>query len=175
MFVSEFCCPRNMILAVMPEKYDLGCDLGLRLGIIWGRNLEEPKDMLACCLWAHRIRRATGTKTLKVCSVVSDRNCIWHYLWMVHCGKEFAYTVFLSWDLITEENLKQTSIQAMALMLLDASSQVYREKNKKRTNLMPQTLWIPLSAWNGSLEQVSKALDGMTDRCTQERLCRIWM
>jgi hypothetical protein len=34
---------------------------------------------------------------------------------------------------------------------------------------MPQTLWVPVSVWNGSLGQVGKALDELTDRCTQER------
>jgi hypothetical protein len=39
--------------------------------------------------------------------------------------------------------------------------------------ILLQTLWVPVSAWNGSLGQVGKASDGKTDKCTQERLCRI--
>jgi hypothetical protein len=38
----------------------------------------------------------------------------------------------------------------------------------KNQNFVPQTLWIPLSAWNRSLGQVGKVSEEMTDRPTGE-------
>ena len=39
----------------------------------------------------------------------------------------------------------------------------------KHFTQVPQTLWVPMSEWNGSLV-TGVQLDEMTDRCTQERL-----
>jgi hypothetical protein len=38
----------------------------------------------------------------------------------------------------------------------------------RRFGGMPQTLWVPLSAWTGLCMQMGKDLVEMKDRCTQE-------
>jgi hypothetical protein len=40
---------------------------------------------------------------------------------------------------------------------------------------MLQTLWAPLSAWNGSLITGGQSVRWVTNRRTQENLCGIWM